>query len=100
MSLNIPESQQRLRTLMDVAMSPKNVRDSDYFELKRDNEFLRAALLELIGMVQDGDFGPQFGTGSPEGVVEANYSLLYVDTGASVLYFNDSYGSDTGWTAL
>lgn len=81
-------------------MSPKNVRDSDYFELKRDNEFLRAALLELIGMVQDGDFGPQFGTGSPEGVIAANYSLLYIDTDVNQLHYNPTYGANTGWIAL
>lgn len=47
----------------------------------------------------NGDFSPQFGTGSPEGVVTANYSLLYIDTAVPTIYYNETFGADTGWIA-
>ena len=55
----------------------------------------------LINLLNNGDLSPQSGTGSPEGVVQANYSLLYIDTsGPNVLYFNDTFGATTGWVSV
>lgn len=54
----------------------------------------------LINLLNGGDLSPQFGTGSPEGVVTANYSLKYIDTSGPTEYYNETFGSDTGWVAL
>lgn len=43
---------------------------------------------------------PLDGTGSPEGVVESNFSKMYIDTAANQLYFNSNVGVNTGWIAL
>lgn len=55
---------------------------------------------ELIRIINDGELSPQFGSGSPEGVVTANYSLKYIDTDIPTEYYNETFGSDTGWVAL
>jgi len=58
-------------------------------------------ITELLSVLNDGGLSPQSGTGSPEGVVTANYSLMYVDlTGPNVLYFNPTFGADTGWVSV
>ena len=65
----------------------------DYMSKFRDIE-------TLFNLVNNGDLSPQFGTGSPEGVVTANYSLKYIDTAVPTEYFNETFGADTGWVAL
>ena len=44
---------------------------------------------------------PIFGTGSPEGVVKANNSLIYFDTTnepvSVAMWTNKTVGEDTGW---
>ena len=37
------------------------------------------------------------GTGSPEGAVTANKSLMYIDTAGPTLYVNPTEGANTGW---
>jgi len=54
----------------------------------------------LFALLNNGDLSPQFGSGSPEGVVTANYSLKYIDTDVPTEYFNETFGADTGWVAL
>jgi hypothetical protein len=65
----------------------------DYMAVKGD-------LQRVEGLINDGALSPQFGTGSPEGVVIANYSLKYIDTSVPTEYYNPTFGSDTGWVAL
>lgn len=65
----------------------------DYMATKED-------LLTIQDLINNGDLSPQFGTGSPEGVVTANYSLKYIDTAVPTEYYNTVFGSDTGWVAL
>ena len=59
-----------------------------------------ADINEIIGLVNNGDLSSLSGSGNPEGVVTANYSLFYVDTNVSALYFNEEFEADTGWTLL
>lgn len=97
--LNEPaDSLQSLISLADIASASKQQRDEDYFHLKRDQEGLLQSMVALLGAVNDGEFSPQFGTGSPEGVVTANYSLFYVDTSTNRIWYNTSVGAQTGWT--
>lgn len=66
----------------------------DYMGLKED-------VSQLLEIVNDGLLSPQSGAGSPEGVITANYSLMYVDlTGPNVLYFNPTFGANTGWVSV
>jgi len=65
----------------------------DYMEIKAD-------ILNFINLINNGALSPQFGTGSPEGVVTSNYSLKYIDTAIPTEYYNPTFGSDTGWVAL
>lgn len=65
----------------------------DYMRLKDD-------VNNLISLINDGDLSPLSGTGSPEGSVEANYSLKYIDTSVPTEYFNETFGASTGWIAL
>lgn len=95
---DIQSSLQRLRTLGDIKSASKQMRDEDYFQLKRDYENLLQSTVALLGAVNDGEFSPQFGSGSPEGVVTANYSLFYVDTSTNRIYYNTTVGAQTGWT--
>lgn len=52
-------------------------------------------ILKLIN-----ETAPSSGTGSPEGVVSANLSQLYIDTAVPQQYWNPNYGAKTGWVAL
>lgn len=61
---------------------------------------LKDALDQIISAFNDGDISPQFGTGSPEGIVTSNYSLKYIDTAVPTEYYNETFESDTGWIAL
>ena len=55
----------------------------------------------LIGLLNDGELSPLSGTGSPEGVETANYSLTYFDlAGPNVQYFNPTFGDLTGWVIV
>lgn len=72
----------------------------DYMALKADIDSLIEFSNNLESSIDNGDFSPQFGTGSPNGVVTANYSLKYIDTSAPTEYYNPTFGSDTGWVAL
>lgn len=97
---NIESSLQRLTTLSDIVNASKTAKDEDYFQLKRDYENLINAVTALLGAINEGEFSTLSGSGAPEGVVEANYSLLYVDTDAPQLYHNPNQGEATGWIAL
>ena len=97
---SIPTSLQRLRSLADITNATNGVKDEDYLHLKRDYQNLLNGYNVLLNAVNEGDFSPLSGPGSPEGVYTANYSLLYVDTVGAALYYNPTYGAKTGWVAL
>jgi len=65
-----------------------------------DYAAISEGVTKFIDLVNNGDLSPQFGTGSPEGVVSANYSLKYIDTVVPTEYYNTDFGSNTGWVAL
>lgn len=96
----IPSTLQKLITLSDIASAQKPVKDEDYFQLKRDYQNLVNAVTALLVAVNGGEFSPLSGSGDPNGVVIANYSLLYIDTDINQLYYNPAYGENTGWIAL
>jgi len=66
----------------------------DFMALKSDV----FAVLELLN-AETSTFTPQFGSGSPEGVVTANFNRTYFDTNPvnAVQYINETVGNDTGW---
>ena len=97
---NIPSTLQKLITLSDIASAQKPVKDEDYFQLKRDYQNLVNAVTAILVAVNGGEFSPISGSGNPNGVTAANYSLLYIDTDVNQLYYNPDYGVDTGWIAL
>jgi|GEM_PF-2191721 hypothetical protein len=97
---NIPSSMQKLLTLGDIASAQKGVKDEDYFQLKRDYKNLINAVSALLVAINGGEFSPLSGSGDPNGVVAANYSLLYIDTDVNQLHYNPTYGENTGWIAL
>lgn len=97
---NIPSSMQKLLTLSDISTASKSVKDEDYLQLKRDHQNLLNAVNTLLVEINGGEFSPIVGTGSPEGVVVANYSLQYIDSDVPQLYYNATQGADTGWIAL
>lgn len=96
----IPSSLQKLITLSDISSAQKPAKDEDYFQLKRDYQNLINAVTALLVAIDGGEFSPITGAGSPEGVITANYSLLYVDTDVNQLHYNPTYGAKTGWIAL
>jgi hypothetical protein len=96
----IPSTLQKLITLSDIASAQKPVKDEDYFQLKRDYQNLVNAVTALLVAVNGGEFSPLSGSGDPNGVTSANYSLLYIDTDINQLYYNPAYGENTGWIAL
>ncbi len=52
-------------------------------------------------IVDSQTYEPQFGTGSPEGVVTANLNRTYYDlTGVPELWVNPTAGSNTGWVQV
>ena len=97
---NLESSLQRLSTLADVSSAPKSVRDEDYYQLKRDYQNLVNAVTAILTAINGGEFSPLSGSGDPNGVTAANYSLLYIDTDVNQLHYNHTYGADTGWIAL
>lgn len=97
---NIPSSLQRLTTLSDIESASKPVKDEDYLQLKRDYQNLVNAVTALLTAINSGEFSPIEGSGDPNGVAVANYSLLYIDTDVNQLHYNPTYGADAGWIAL
>lgn len=91
---------QKLLTLGDIASAQKGAKDEDYFQLKRDYQNLINAVSALLVAINGGEFSPLSGSGDPNGVVTANYSLLYIDTDTNQLHYNPTYGENTGWIAL
>ena len=91
---------QKLLTLSDIASAQKGAKDEDYFQLKRDYQNLINAVSALLVAINGGEFSPLSGSGDPNGVVTANYSLLYIDTDVNQLHYNPTYGEKTGWIAL
>jgi len=66
----------------------------DYMGTKLD-------VTELLNALNNGFLSPQSGSGSPEGVIVSNYSLLYIDTaGSNQMYFNPVFGQKTGWVTV
>jgi len=67
----------------------------------RDYSALKANLDEVMRVLNNGEYSPIEGEGSPEGVTAANSSKMYVDTTnapTSVsIYYNSVIGSKTGW---
>ena len=96
----IPSTLQKLITLSDIASAQKPVKDEDYFQLKRDYQNLVNAVTAMLTAINGGEFSPLSGSGDPNGVATANYSLLYIDTDINQLYYNPAYGENTGWIAL
>lgn len=73
---------------------PDNITE-DYMAMKRD-------ILSIVSAVNNGAFEPQFGSGSPEGVVTSNENRTYFDmSGATaIMYVNENIGVNTGWKQL
>lgn len=95
---NIPSSQQLLRNLSDISRAKKERLNEDYLQLKNDYDNLVNGVSVIISAINSGEFSPLSGTGSPEGVETANYSLMYIDTATNDIYYNTTFGADTGWT--
>lgn len=55
---------------------------------------------QMVEAFNSGNISPQFGEGSPEGLITANYSLKYIDTLVPTEYYNETFGALTGWVAL
>lgn len=66
----------------------------DFMALKADV----FAAIQLLN-AETSQFTPQFGSGSPEGAVTANYNRTYYDTDGvnAVQYINETVGNSTGW---
>ena len=66
----------------------------DFMALKADV----FAVIQLLN-AETSTFTPQFGSGSPEGNVTANYNRTYFDTSGvnAVQYTNETVGDSTGW---
>ena len=57
--------------------------------------------IDQIARYVDENISPQFGTGSPEGVVTANANKTYYDlSGTPELWVNPTQGSDIGWVQV
>lgn len=66
-----------------------------------DYQGLKADVDEILSAINRGQLSPQSGTGTPEGTVFANYSLLYVDTTIpQKIYFNPTFNAKTGWVVI
>lgn len=53
-----------------------------------------------IADINDGRYQPQYGSGSPEGVVTANLNGSYYDLSVPSHWQNSTSGSDTGWVQI
>jgi len=68
----------------------------------QDYQGLKGDINKILNAINNGDLSPQSGSGSPEGTVFANYSLLYIDLTAApdpVIFFNPTFNEKTGWVA-
>lgn len=70
---------------------------NDYMAIKAKLTETIAVLNQVADYINDS--APQFGTGSPEGVVTANNSQVYYDESVApvIMYVNQTIGADTGW---
>lgn len=91
-------SRQVLQSYQDIRRALPSATDDfvrDYSGMKEDITKAEKSILSL---------SPQFGVGSPEGVVVANLSQIYFDTTATpasvTMYTNEVVGSDTGWVVV
>jgi hypothetical protein len=69
------------------------------FDIARDYMGMKQDLNDLLGIVNNKQFEPQFGEGNPEGSITSNAGRLYFDTSGSdaVMYVNKSINSKTEW---
>ena len=90
------ESRQLFREYGDISFSYSFNGDTlEDFQALKDDIF---AITDIINNPQSTIY-PQFGSGSPEGVVFSNASRTYFDTsgGNATMYINETIGSNTGW---
>lgn len=80
----------------NISAKPDFIRDYSALKFNVDELIKQTNIEQLASQLT-----PIEGTGSPESVVTANYSKLYIDTTnapTSVsIYFNNNIGSNTGW---
>ena len=80
----------------NISAKPDFIRDYSALKFNVDELIKQTSIEQLASQLS-----PIEGVGSPEGVVVANYSKLYIDTTnapTSVsIYFNSNIGSSTGW---
>jgi len=69
------------------------------FGIARDYMGLKQDLNDILRIINNNELSPQFGSGSPEGVVASNLNKTYFDTSGTdaVMYINESTNSKTGW---
>ena len=69
------------------------------FDIARDYMGLKQDLNDLLRIINNNELSPQFGSGSPEGVVTSNLNKTYFDTSGAdaVMYINESTNTNTGW---
>lgn len=65
-----------------------------------DYQGLKSDVDRMLRAINDGALSPQSGSGSPEGIIYANYSLKYIDTDVPTEYFNPTFNAQIGWIAL
>lgn len=67
---------------------------------------MKSDIANMINLLNDtaSTFTPQFGTGSPEGVITANYNRTYYDDTLSPVsvtqWVNSVVGANTGWVVV
>lgn len=67
---------------------------------------MKSDIADMINLLNDGasTFTPQFGTGSPEGVVISNYNRTYYDDtllpASYTQWVNPAAGAITGWVVV
>lgn len=94
-------TRQILRTYQDIRQSVTSTEQfvEDYDAVKEDLAKAQISLTEAIVSLS-----PLFGTGSPEGVITSNNSMVYFDTTNSptdvTQYFNDTVGINTNWVQV
>lgn len=59
-----------------------------------------AANTTAITDINDGRYSPQFGAGSPEGVVTSNRNQTYFDLSVPEMWVNPAIGANTGWVQI
>ena len=96
----IIESRQTIFDYQDAnnSISFKNENGvEDYMALKAD-------VATLINLINNGEYEPQFGVGSLEGVVISNTNRTYYDTtlapASVIMYVNQTVGVNTDWIGV